>query len=184
MTLLTLPERNTPVISRARGLAVVGIAALTAAAGLSTLAFATPAPTKTTAVSAENSAAEDAPPFAIEDFEYPDAARILREKGITLRKGDGRIVFADCDPSVPQIQIWTRQSIDGIYCFRATAKTGYLTLEVPDVFALQTSDRPISADLTTQGKTQTVNVPKDKLQGVGEGTNGAPTVLVELRVTG
>ncbi|MEW2632421.1 hypothetical protein AB0903_12365 [Streptomyces sp. NPDC048389] len=143
----------------------------------------------TSAVAAEGTtgqiAAEaDLPPIAVEEFNYPDADKILSEKGIKLLKGDGRLLLADCDPAANQIQVWTRQTADGMYCFRATGASGYLTLEVADVFAIQTSDRPVSADLTAEGKTQTVDVPKEDFKGVGEGVGGAPTVLVELRVTG
>ncbi|MFJ5223448.1 hypothetical protein [Streptomyces sp. NPDC088400] len=171
------------MIPRARRLLFAGlIASFAAVAGISTLASAaSPGPAT---VTAQAMADDTIPPFAVEDFEYPGAQKILEEKGITLRKGDGRILLADCDPAQQQIQVWTRKSSAGMFCFQATAKTGHLTLEVPDVFALQTSDRAISADLTAQGKTQTVNVPKDKLQGVGEGTGGGDAVLVELRVTG
>lgn len=126
----------------------------------------------------------DIPPVAVEEFNYPDADKILAEKGIKLLKGDGHLLLADCDSSANQIQVWTRQTAEGMYCFRATGASGYLTLEVADVFAIQTSDRPVSADLTAEGKTETVDVPKDNFKGVGEGVGGAPTVLVELRVTG
>ncbi|MBX9397105.1 hypothetical protein K4749_26790 [Streptomyces sp. TRM72054] len=98
-------------------------------------------------------------------------------------------MLAECDQSANQIRVLTvaDQSAgrDGTYCFRATATTGYLTLELPRVFALETSDRPISADLTANGTTTTVNVPEDTFESVGEGTvGGARSVLVEIRVTG
>ncbi|NEE18551.1 hypothetical protein G3M58_70285 [Streptomyces sp. SID7499] len=81
--------------------------------------------------------------------------------------------------------MWSRQGDEGSrFCFRATASSGFLTLEIPQVFAVQTADRPVSADLSSAGKTKTVDVAKDTLQGVGEGVEGADTVLVELRVTG
>ncbi|MDN3297885.1 hypothetical protein QWM81_28370 [Streptomyces ficellus] len=172
--------------SRVRRLLVAGIAAAaTAVVGASTLAVANAAP-RAAGVTAGAQAADDGtlPPVAVEDFSYPGAAKILQEKGIKLFKGDGHILLADCDGSASQIQVWTRRSEDGKICFQANAHSGYLTLEVPEVFALQTADRAISADLTAEGKTETVAVPKDKLVPVGEGTSGAPTVLVEIRVTG
>ncbi|MFK3731917.1 hypothetical protein ACI2LJ_16805 [Streptomyces sp. NPDC088090] len=124
-------------------------------------------------------------PALVEDFNYPDAARILQETKLKLLRGDGHIVVATCDASANQITIWSRTSdAEDQYCFRATAATGFLTLEVPEVFALQTTDHPISADLTAAGQAQTVDVPKDKMVGVGEGLGDAPTTLVELRITG
>lgn len=129
------------------------------------------------------------PPVAVEDFGYPGADRILATKGIKLKKGDGHILLADCDQSANQIRVLTvaDESVgrEGAYCFRATAKTGNLTLELPRVFALETTDHPISADLTAGGTTTTVEVPKDGFESVGEGTvGGAKSVLVEIRVTG
>ncbi|MFH9959623.1 hypothetical protein ACH4OX_36185 [Streptomyces roseolus] len=124
-------------------------------------------------------------PALVEDFNYPDAARILQETKLKLLRGDGHIVVAACDASANQITIWSRTSTaEDKFCFRATASTGFLTLEVPEVFALQTTDHPISADLTAEGKAQTVNVARDKMVGVGEGLGDAPTTLVELRITG
>ncbi|MCX4504935.1 MULTISPECIES: hypothetical protein [Streptomyces] len=155
-----------------------------AALGFSTLAVAN-------AVSPDEkaqqgvAAAADAPPYAIEDFAYPGADKIEQTRGLKLFKGDGHIILATCDESPDQIRIWSRQGDEGSrFCFRATASSGFLTLEIPQVFAVQTADRPVSADLSSAGKTKTVDVAKDTLQGVGEGVEGADTVLVELRVTG
>ncbi|MFC9622228.1 hypothetical protein ACFTXM_20270 [Streptomyces sp. NPDC056930] len=129
------------------------------------------------------------PPAAVEDYSYPGAAGIEATRGIKLKKGDGHILLAECDQSASQITVLTVKddsaNRDGTYCFRVTAKTGYLTLELPRVFALETADHPLSADLTAEGKTQTVVVPKDGFESVGEGTvGGARSVLVEIRVTG
>lgn len=130
-----------------------------------------------------------APPVAVEDYGYPGADRILAEKGIKLKKGDGHILLADCDQAAQQIRVLTVKDDSvgrqGTYCFRATAKTGRLTLELPRVFAVEAADHPVSADLTADGKTTTVNVPQGGFESVGEGTvGGARSVLVELRVTG
>ncbi|MYQ49686.1 hypothetical protein GTW40_32525 [Streptomyces sp. SID4985] len=129
------------------------------------------------------------PPFAVEDFGYPGADRVLAEKGIKLLRGDGHIVLADCDQAAPQIRVYTvadaSSGRQGTYCFKGTARTGLLTLELPRVFAVEAADHPVSADLTANGQTTTVDVPKDGFEPVGEGTvGGARSVLVELRVTG
>ncbi|WP_329177735.1 hypothetical protein OG754_28665 [Streptomyces decoyicus] len=130
-------------------------------------------------------AAEAEPPSAVEEFDYPDAAKILAEKKIKLLKGDGHLLLADCGNSPQQVKVWSR---DGDFCFLANAKRGYVTLEVPKVWALETASHPISAEVTARGKTETVNVsktgPQNGYQSVGEGTDGDPAVLVELRVTG
>ncbi|MFJ9347200.1 hypothetical protein [Streptomyces sp. NPDC101237] len=133
--------------------------------------------------------APSTPPVAVEDYGYPGADRILAEKGIRLKKGDGHILLADCDQAAQQIRVLTVKDDSagrqGTYCFRATAKTGRLTLELPRVFAVEAADHPMSADLTAEGTTTTVDVPQGGFQSVGEGVfGGARAVLVELRVTG
>ncbi|MFE3329318.1 hypothetical protein [Streptomyces sp. NPDC059176] len=134
-------------------------------------------------------AAGDTPPVIVEKYDYPGADDVLATQGIKLKKGDGRIVLAECDTTPGQIKVHTVRDDavgrKGNYCFRATAKTGYLTLELPRVFALETADHPISADLTANGATTTVDVAKGGFESVGEGTvGGARSVLVEIRVTG
>jgi hypothetical protein len=170
------------VISRIRKPLLAGLLAACTVAGASTLAYAV---TSSDASAADaQAAAADVPPALVEEFDHPDAARILKEKGVILHKGDGHIFFAECDGSPQQIRVWTRQSDTGTFCFQTTGPSGYLSLELPEVFALQTAERAIHAELTAEGKTQEVDVPKNKIQGIGEGTLTTPTVLLELRVTG
>ncbi|MEU5426419.1 hypothetical protein AB0H73_12535 [Streptomyces olivoreticuli] len=139
-------------------------------------AVAAPAPTE-----------EATPPSAVETFEYPNADKILRERGIALRKGDGHILLADCASS-SNIVVLTRYNKEGRFCFKVTGngKSGYLALEIPDAFNILTEDYALQAKLTSDGKTQTVDVPKNGFKEVGEGTvpPSAPVVLVELRITG
>ncbi|MFI1165377.1 hypothetical protein ACH4UM_17635 [Streptomyces sp. NPDC020801] len=169
-----------------RLLPLVGAAALVALLGAPVLASAEP-------LAPQPDPGTSTPPSAVEDFAYPNADQIQRDKGIKLIKGDGHITLSACDDSAQQIKVLTVQgpsgNPQGAYCLKATAKTGYLALELPHVFALETADHPISADLKPQGDpsatAKTVNVDKNGYQSVGEGTaGGAPAVLVELRVTG
>ncbi|MFC9636271.1 hypothetical protein ACFWBS_44410 [Streptomyces mirabilis] len=167
-----------------RMLPVAGAAVLVALFGGPVLASADPQPTGGTT--------QATPPSAVEDFAYPNADQIQRDKGIKLIKGDGHITLFTCDDSAQQIKVQTVQGQGGnqqsAYCFKATAKTGYLALELPRVFALETADHPISADLKPKddpsAATKTVTVAKNGYQSVGEGAGGAPAVLLELRVTG
>lgn len=164
-----------------------GVVCAAAVIGLPVVASAvSPAETKPAAV-----AADDAPPFAAEDFSYPNAAKILSEKGIKLIKGDGRLLLADCNTAVSQIRVRTVSDATsgraGLYCFTAMGKAGFLTLELPRVTSLETADHPIRADLTAEGQTKTIDVPQDDFKPVGEGDipSGAKrSVLVSLRVTG
>ncbi|MFD3760797.1 hypothetical protein [Streptomyces sp. NPDC058622] len=167
--------RNILIGATVCAMAVIGLPALASA-------------TSTATVSAT---AEEAPPFAVEDFSYPDAARILTDKGIKLIKGDGHLLLADCNPAVPQIKVRTvadpATGRAGTYCFVATATAGWLTLELPRVTSLETSDHPIRAGLTADGQRKSVEVPKDEFVPVGEGDipSGAKrSVLVDLRITG
>ncbi|MER5718973.1 hypothetical protein [Streptomyces sp. NPDC002132] len=163
---------------RARGILLAGIVGTVA-----TLAGITALTTAAAAGSTDGPVAEA--PYAVEDFNYPSADAILKEKGIVLRRGDGHITLADC--SAPhQIQVWTLQNAEGRYCFQVTGKTGHLSLEVNRVHAIRTDDRAVRASLTMDGKTTTVDVPKDDYKPVGEGNqeDPRPAILVELRVTG
>ncbi|MGW6822988.1 hypothetical protein [Streptomyces sp. NPDC055005] len=168
-----------------RNILIGGMACVTVVIGVPALASAT----SSTAAAAP--AANDVPPFAVEDFSYPNADKILSEKGIKIIKGDGHLLLADCNPSAPQIKVRTVSDAAtgraGVYCFGATGKSGFVTLELPRVTSLETADHPISADLTAEGQTKTIDVPEDDFKPVGEGDipSGAKrSVLVELRITG
>ncbi|MFF3849386.1 hypothetical protein [Streptomyces sp. NPDC002328] len=179
-------RRETHMQFRVRGMLLAGtVGTVMALTGFSALTMANAAPQTTTAVPGAAHDAGAEPPYAIEDFGYPDAEEIRKQKGITLRRGDGGITLTDC--SAPhQIQVWTLQNTEGRYCFRTTGKSGYLTLEVNRVHAIRTDDRAVRASLTTEGQTTTVDVPKNDYKPVGEGDekDPRPAVLVELRVTG
>ncbi|WP_431035760.1 hypothetical protein ACQYWQ_17700 [Streptomyces sp. P6-2-1] len=164
--------------SRARTLLAVAAAAVSLA-GVSTLAFADGKDSPSV-----QAAAAEQPGYAVETFDYPGADRIAAEQGVTLRRGDGHIVLAECDDSSPMIKVWTRESAAGRFCFLSTSSTGFLTLEVPDVYAIETVQRAVHAELEAEGTSVEVDVRKDEFKGVGEGVGDAPTVLLELRVTG
>ncbi|MEW2169710.1 hypothetical protein AB0935_07090 [Streptomyces sp. NPDC007027] len=171
---------------RARALFVSGvIGALAVLVGVP-LAFASQA-----SVTSAPTAGADTLPSTVEDFSYPGAADILATKGIKLKKGDGRVLLTDCEPNADQIVVRTVADAEvgraDNYCFRTTAKTGYLTLELPRVFMIEllASEHPISADLTANNETTTVDVEAGGFASVGEGQIGGPrSVLVEIRVTG
>ncbi len=94
-------------------------------------------------------------------------------------------MLTDCaKPS--QIQLWTRApgNTDNKICFTSAATSGFLTLELPDVFAVQTAGRSLRVGLTAAGASRSVDVPRDGFTGVGEGLGQDPTTVVELRITG
>ncbi|MGC9382972.1 hypothetical protein, partial [Streptomyces sp. MH13] len=166
--------------TRLRKPLVAGLLAVCTVAGASSIAYAV---TGSEASPAAADAAESMP-YAVEDFQHPGADRILQEKGITVHRGDGHVFFAECDGSPEQIQVWTRKSTEGMYCFQTTSTSGFLTVEVPEVYALQTAETAVHAELSAAGKSQEIDLAKNDFQGVGEGVGGAAAVLLELRVTG
>lgn len=168
-----------------RNLAITGAAAVLAACAAVPFAVAD----DSAGPSGAGAAAADVPPVAVETFDYPGAADILATQGIKLKKGDGHVLLAECDAAPDQIKVMTVADAavgrKGTYCFQANAKSGFVTLELPRVFALETGAHPISADLTANGATTTVDVAKGGFESVGEGVpGGAQSVLVEIRVTG
>ncbi|MFI0242655.1 hypothetical protein [Streptomyces sp. NPDC016845] len=150
--------------------------------GLGVTAFALPRSASTSATTTAGDM-----PRTVEDFTYPGAAELQQDRGITLKRGDGHIwltsptSIADCSDA-SNIAIESRK---GIFCFKTNAKSGYLTLELPDTFSIWTQAHPVKATLTAEGKDTVVNAPANDLTPVGEtGDTGIRSVLVEIRVTG
>ncbi|MGW6982325.1 FG-GAP-like repeat-containing protein [Streptomyces sp. NPDC054932] len=154
-------------------------AALTVAAAVlgTTAPLATAAPEPTTNAGA---------PYAVEHGAYPGAESVLAATGAKLVDGDGGITQSSCDQP-HQIAVWARPITLPLHriCFSAPGDTGFLALSVPDTFRVQSHGRDLRASLTTDGASQTVNVPRDTVVGVGEGAaTGSNSALLELRVTG
>ncbi|MFB7460151.1 hypothetical protein [Streptomyces sp. NPDC056188] len=127
--------------------------------------------------------ADSQPGYAVEDFSYPNADKIKAEKGIILKRGDGHITLADCSSADGLMEVWSRKN--GRICFRTTGTSGYLTLEIPSVFVIRSSDDH-TADVTLtvpNTKPQEVEVPKGDWEPVGESIDpqGREFVLVEIR---
>ncbi len=131
-------------------------------------------------------------PTAVEDFQYPEAERILTERKITLKRGDGHIRLKEGpDHTVPTScqaanEIFVESRLDRLgYCFTVSGTTGYLTMELPDVYGIWTEDRSVSAKLVAAGQEKQVNIGPNSVEPVGESLPGGKrSVLVELRVTG
>ncbi|MFJ3924612.1 hypothetical protein [Streptomyces sp. NPDC090022] len=152
-------------------------AACVAAAVGATYATGTPA-------AAAAPAGGDLPPYAVEDFAYPDAGRIQAELGITLKRGDGHVTLADCASATGLMEVYSRTN--GKICFRVTGKTGYLSLEIPAVYGMK-GDAAHQADvtLTAEGSKQNVTVAPNEWKGVGEAADPERRdhVLVEISVS-
>ncbi|MFJ7909582.1 hypothetical protein [Kitasatospora sp. NPDC096204] len=131
---------------------------------------------------ADNSTA----PVAVEDFNHPGPAPYPNVK---LLRGDGHIMLSDCavDNQISVLSFDLPNSSGNQICFRATSTTGYLTLEVPNVFRIRTDDYSVNAKLTTVDGVQSVDIAKGTAAsvGIGSGTGtGKPAALLELRITG
>ncbi|ORT55302.1 hypothetical protein BKD26_32710 [Streptomyces sp. CB03238] len=164
-------------ISRARTALLTGLAVATAAAALTTFGVASAAPP------AAPSADEAPLTSAVEDFAYPGAARIQQDHQILLKKGDGHITLVSCE-GVTDIMVKSRAG-QRDYCFDVNAKSGYLTLELPDAFGIFTEAYPVQATITANGQATVVKAPANEYIPFGEaGQSGERSVLVELRVTG
>ncbi|MBB4948863.1 hypothetical protein F4556_004398 [Kitasatospora gansuensis] len=124
------------------------------------------------------------PPYAVESFEYPGAAKILQERGITLLKGDGHITLATCGSAEQQIKIWRR---NGHVCFQVSGKTGYLTMEIDRVWGLESADHPFTADVKPTNATDPTDykIAPGEYRSIAEGTEtGSVTSVVGIRITG
>ncbi|MEU8844470.1 FG-GAP-like repeat-containing protein [Streptomyces roseus] len=125
-------------------------------------------------------------PFAIEDGAYPYRAAALDSTGADLISGDGNINLTPCS-SPYQIMVWARnlKTEDSRVCFKA-ANTGYLAVNIPRAFRIETVDRDLSAQVTINGQTSSLSVPKDTSKGFGESSPTDPqrATLLEMRVTG
>lgn len=138
----------------------------------------------------------------VESFGYPGAAAILAAQNVRLISGDGHIILVDCatpaEGDIGLLKIYTTDETigaDGIgrVCFKLTASTGLLDLEVPGVYEIRGDGQTtgtgheVTADLKTDdGEKLSVDVDPDGSTQVGLGASpdNPPTMLLRLRVTG
>ncbi|MFC8871919.1 hypothetical protein ACFUAC_30445 [Streptomyces sp. NPDC057148] len=166
---------------------ILGGATAVLVTGLGATALAAP---QDAAPAAERAAAEM--PVAVEDFNYPQADKILAERGITLKRGDGHITLTSItDPGEciadPSNILVEAHAGNYKFCFHSNAKTGFLTMEIRDTFALWTGESAVKATLTPNGggTQEVVNIPANDFQPVGEsGDSGVRSTLVEIRLQG
>ncbi|MFE4590118.1 protein kinase family protein [Streptomyces laurentii] len=127
--------------------------------------------------------ADEGPGHAIEDFGYPNADKILAERNITLKRSDGHILLADCASATDLLEVWSRKK-DKI-CFRVTGTSGYLTLEIPSVFAIKGNGYSAQVDMTVGTEEKTFEIDKNSWTPVGESADeqGREFMLMEIRTT-
>ncbi|NUO59721.1 MAG: trypsin-like serine protease [Hamadaea sp.] len=130
---------------------------------------------------------------------YPGAAEILAAHNVRLISGDGHILLADCatpaQGDIGLVKVWTTDETigaDGLgrVCFRVTASSGVLNLEVPGVYEIrgdgqrEGTGHQVTAQLRSDtGNQLTVDVDPDGSTPVGLGADpeASPTMLLQLR---
>ncbi|MBT2396454.1 hypothetical protein J7E89_10800 [Streptomyces sp. ISL-100] len=125
--------------------------------------------------------ADEAPGYAVEDFNYPQADKILAEKNIVLKRGDGHITLVDCASGTGFLEVWAREKEK--ICFQVVGNSGWLTLEIPAVFAVKGNDYSTEVDMTTGTEEKSFDVAKNSWTAVGESADeqGREHMLVEIR---
>jgi hypothetical protein len=129
---------------------------------------------------AATAVAADSPPHAVEDFQYPHADAIFTERGIRLKSGDGHIVLADCAGQTGLVELWARGKDK--FCFRVTGNSGYLTLELPQVYGIKGNDYKLRVDMSVDDTEVSFDVDKNTWTPVGESADpeGRDHMLLEI----
>ncbi|MEU4872413.1 hypothetical protein [Streptomyces sp. NPDC021608] len=125
---------------------------------------------------------DGAPGYAVETFDYPGADKILAEKKIVLKRGDGHITLADCASGTGLLEIMARNRADRI-CFKVVGNSGWLTMEIPAVYAIKGNDYTTAVDMTVGAEEKSFDVAKNTWTAVGETADpeGREHLLVEIR---
>ncbi|OAP28442.1 hypothetical protein A4R44_00230 [Amycolatopsis sp. M39] len=95
-------------------------------------------------------AADDAPSPIVEGFDYPGADQIYAQYHLRLLKGDGHILFADCASGGTLVKVWSRAAANDFFRFRITGESGYLTMDVPDVYAVTGDQHRLKATVVVK----------------------------------
>ncbi|MEU1822539.1 MULTISPECIES: hypothetical protein [Streptomyces] len=163
--------------SRLPALALVGSAL---AGGVLLLTGAANAANGAGAARTAEARSTEQPPSAVEDFSYPNAEKILKEKGLKLKSGDGHILLAECDSSPNLLKFIARDRED--FCFKVTGKTGYLSLEVPSVGGVQSHDYQATVNMKVGEQKKSFDIPKNSWKGIGENADpaGREHTLIEI----
>lgn len=170
-------------VARTLGTAAVGALAWVAlAAGIPGNSGASDAarPTVGTAVNV----AGEAPGYAVEDFSYPQADKILAEQNVVLKRGDGHITLAGCASGTGLIQIMAREHAQPI-CFQVVGNSGWLTMEIPAVYTVRGNDYTTQVDMTVGTEQKSFDIVKNSWTAVGESADeqGREFMLVEIRTS-
>ncbi|MEU1699147.1 hypothetical protein ACPCIX_02370 [Streptomyces pseudogriseolus] len=131
---------------------------------------------------ATSTVADDAPGYAVEDFNYPNADKILAEQNIVLKRGDGHITLVDCAGGTNYIQVLATKRA-GMVCFKVVGDSGWLTLEMPSVYTMRGNDYTTQVDMTVDDEEKSFDLEKNTWTAVGQSADeqGREHMLVEIR---
>ncbi|MET8760783.1 hypothetical protein [Lentzea sp. NPDC004782] len=135
----------------------------------------------------------------VEDFGYPDAARILAEDKVELLSGDGHILYVPCAAQPPngigQIEVHSAdltvgKNKDGVACFTVVGTYGQITLKMPKVYEIRgdgfgaTPGHKGTAEIADQaGERHTVTLNPNGAKQVGISVpGGKPETLLRLDI--
>ncbi|MFD5413414.1 hypothetical protein [Streptomyces nojiriensis] len=97
--------------------------------------------------------------------------------------GHGHILLADCASATDPLEVWSRANEK--ICFRVSGTTGYLTLEIPSVFAVKGNDYSAHVDMKVGAEDKTWDVNKNSWTAVGESADeqGREFMIMEIRTS-
>ncbi|MER7730176.1 hypothetical protein ABTX80_04775 [Streptomyces erythrochromogenes] len=132
---------------------------------------------------ATQSIADEGPGYAVEDFSYPNADKILAEQKIKLKSGNGHILLAECTGAPELMEVFPRQNEK--VCFRVTGDVGYLSLEIPSVFGVKGNDYAAQVEMSTGAEQKTFTIDKNAWTAVGHTADeqGRDFMLLEIRTS-
>lgn len=118
----------------------------------------------------------------VEDYTYPGRDAILAEHGLTLRSGDGNIMFVPCTTDGDLIKIESYDFADFV-CFQLRGEHGFLTLEIARTTYVYSENQPLEASLLIEGEAapRTKQVPENYWTPVGEAESLPSATLLEIR---
>ncbi|MFD7079306.1 hypothetical protein ACFYXV_31170 [Streptomyces sp. NPDC002181] len=165
--------------------AILRIAGAAVAAGALTWAAVTGGVTggSTTEAIATKAIADEGPGYAIEDFAYPNADKILAEQKIKLKSGDGHILLAECTGAPELMEVFSHKNEK--ICFRVTGDKGYLSLEIPSVFGVKGNNYAAQVEMSAGAEQKSFTVDKNAWTAVGETADdqGRDFMLLEIRTS-
>ncbi|MFG2335356.1 hypothetical protein [Streptomyces yangpuensis] len=132
---------------------------------------------------ATQSIADEGPGYAVEDFSYPNADKILAEQKIKLKSGNGHILLAECTGAPELMEVFPLKNEK--VCFRVTGDKGYLSLEIPSVFGVKGNNYAAEVEMSTGAEQKTFTVDKNAWTAVGHTADeqGRDFMLLEIRTS-